>query len=314
MKYEITRTINGESYTINVENGAISDADRATLKNAVNFSAPEERDDKVKKFVDSVNSLLKWSACESIVANYADDMVKGVLSRVTYAKFAYNANKNTLDYFDVAEKGGIPVFVEFSDMLKYIRDYNKNVESDSDKLTISGDFIRKDYALLVIFRHYLLGKLSERDAERVEKITADNPELAKVLKGFCKLRNGESASGTAQQEILDYFYGLFNAKTGKSVKAKVKFESEKGEKITAFDFIRSCLRKTTSVNKTVRDGDENALFNILCNMYITSEQAINFRGKGAKLADAFANFDEKKGVITKNPDGDGLIVVPENAN
>ena len=295
MTYAINVKINGENKTVIVDSAIPSAEAKNTIQSVVDFSLPEERETVVSSFVAEVNKALKNCACASIMANHAGDTVKGVLSRVTYAKYKYNFSKNTLEYFNIAEKDGVPVFVEHSDMERYVRNWNKGKE-DKEKISITGDFKRKTWALLVITRHAILGKLTETDLEKIKDIAENKVELfkderqLKAFKGFCKLAVDTEASATAQQEILDFFYSEFNNKTGNNIKAVNKFKDENGEKISAFEFIRGEMRKVSSVSKTVKEKDESALFNILCNMYITSEQALKFKDKGATIADAFATI------------------------
>ena len=296
MKYAFNVKINGEEKTVIIDNAVPSDEIKNAVQYVVDFSLPEERETAVSKFISDINDAFKGCACAHVVGNFSGDMVKGVLGRVTYAKYKYNAGNNTLSYFEVAEKDNIPVFVECNDVEHYIRDFNKGKE-DNEKLSFTGGFIRKPWALLVIARHAILGRLTENDLEKIKAISENKSELfkdekqLKAFKGFCKLSVDNVTSNTAQQEILDFFYAEFNKKTGNNIKAVNKFKDENGREITAFEFIKGELRNTRSVSKTIKEKDEKALFNILCNMYITSEQALNIKGKGAKIEDAFATIN-----------------------
>lgn len=299
MTYAINVKINGENKTVIIDSAVPSEAVRAEVQNVVDFSLPEERETVVRKFIADINDAMKKCACASIVANYPGDMVQGVLSRVVYARFKYNANENTLKYFSVAEKDNVPIFVEVNDVMRYIRNFNKG-KADGEKIKFTGDFKRKVWALFVITRHAILENLSESDIAKIKDIAENKAELFKdekqltTFKGFCKLSLDNVASLTAQQEILDFFYCELNKKTGKNVKAVKKFKDENGKEISAFKFIEGEMRKTSSVSKTIKEKDETVLFNILCNMYVTSEQALKINSKGAKIEDAFATINPSK--------------------
>lgn len=297
MTYAINVKINGEEKTVIIDKSVPNAEVKSAVQAVVDFSLPEEREKVVSEFINEVNRAFKNCACASIVENYPGDMVKGILMRIPYASYKYNAGNNTLSYFEVAEKDNVPVFTQHIELDKYIRFFNKG-KDDKEKISMTGDFKRKTWALLVIARHAILGELTEADIAKIKDIAENKSELfkderqLKAFKGFCKLSVDNEVSKTAQQDILDFFYSEFNKKTGYNIKAVNKFKNKDGKEITAFEFIReSGLRKVNSVTKTVKVKDEKMLFNILCNMYITSEQALNVQGKGAKIEDAFATLN-----------------------
>lgn len=290
-------TINGEEKNIIITGANYTDAIKADVQSVVDYATPEERVEIIPKFIRELNDAFKAEACASIVENFAGDIVKGVLSRVTYSAIKYNAVKNTLGFYPIAEKSGVPVFVEFLDVVRYVNTFNKALPDGISPVKITGEFRRENWALLVIARNAILGRLSANDADKVAEIAdkfASNPEMTKALKGFRKLRADGMASISAQQEILDYFYAQFNAKTGKTVKATAKHHLPDGTAITAFEAIQNELRKVKSLTKTIRDNDERAFMGILCNMYVTSEQAWSARNAGEATATAIAALEKVK--------------------
>ena len=311
MSYAINVKTNDEVKTVIIDAKQPNESVRAEIQSIVDFSLPIEREKGIKEFINEVNIALKKCACEFIVEHYTEDMVSGVLQRIAYSEFRYNASKNTLEFFEIAQRDKAPIFVEVNDVKRFIREFNKG-KNDNEKLHFTGEFTKKVWALSVIAYHAIMGNLTEKDFEKIAEIAENKTEIFKnnshmleTFKGFCKLSADAETSKTAQQEIINFFYSALNEKTGFKVRAvkEFKYMNEKNEEqsITVFKFIEGALRKVNSKTKTIKERGDEEFFNVLCNMYVTSEQALNVNSKGAKIDDAFATLNPVDKSKAENP-------------
>ncbi len=268
-----------------VSDTVLTDSQFDNIRTLSGFVASAEDKTAFADFVARVSSALKLYACEETMEKA--DHLTAIVRRVQFGRISYNPNNCTMKY---TKNAG---YVSVDMLLSHIKAHNSKHKKEEGFVPV--EFIhglsREQVQLFRLCGLASCKALSPADFKVLEKLTntaTPNPALS----GFYKLSKAKGeASIKAQQEIVAYFYGLFNARLvlsiDNAIKAVGKYADENGNYISAFDFTARELRSANSYKWASKDnsGSFFPVLSSLVNQYLHSGEILKDKSDSDK-ADA----------------------------
>lgn len=295
-----------------------SDSTLDKIKAVGEFWTAEQKKEYFPQLVKAVNGAMKHNAVLDILDG--TDHIAEILKCKEYGTYSYNSTKDTFS------NGNKTQFISYLEVVQAVTAMNNADKAKADKaedfepLKITGtpkdENGKADFTTLILLHKAIMGKWADRHTVKALELDKLNKEQAKAeqdkekadkLKnrhsGYRKyanaLKDGKDISGSAQQEMLQYFYNIFNEKTGRTGKQAVnpvdKYKDKSnGTEIIVFDFIKTENRRAKSKNMTLTEYSEQSTFNSLINQYINSVKAVGFKyvDKADDLAQPQAQADK----------------------
>lgn len=217
-------TTTNHSFEISVPNFQLSTEQVQELKTAIyagiEQEEPTERKNLLSAIVAYVNKEFKDMA--SFIVMRSDDVLKNSCLEVNYGKLTVCRDGDSVVVnYDLAmhkvkvgkvDKTPIyenrPDFVQYTDVVKIHNLYNSTLKKDGykDGYALKGGISAHQFNLLTILTHNLAGRLTEKDIEKLEKMGEEFACFA-------------GTSNTQRLKAVQFWYDLFNARTGKNHKA-----------------------------------------------------------------------------------------------
>ena len=278
MKYSVI--LNGETRSFDVVSTALSSADFSTLTTLSSYCASSEDRIAFAEFINKISNGLKQNALDLVIDSA--DHLKALALVPTYGRVSYNADKNTLSH--KTEAGYIDV-ITFDRGINDRNKANKNVEGYK-MVKANYGLNPQQNALVTLFSHIACNTLTESDKAELLRICnkANKGAEQTALKGFYKVAMSDGVpSNKAQADVMNYFYGLFNARTGNTHKAVGSYKvNGTAESITAFELAEKTMRKFNPKKWEYSDNCGNfthSLYAILT-QYINTGKELANKGKG----------------------------------
>lgn len=242
----------------------------------VAMEEPDNRRSLLSAVVSAVNADFKARACAHVMLS--DDVLKSLLSGVTFGKLSVSKDGDSLTVnYGTAQKSvptgkvdkvttyaNRPDYVQYSDVVRYHRQYNAKLKKEgyTDGYTMRGTVSAQQFNLLTVFAHNLARRLSDRDRAILDRM-GDN------------FGNFAGESNTKRLSAVQFFYDLFNAKTGNDYKALgyVVHSLTADKRLSTFD----------SVHYVDTVPGEYTLLSVLISHYINTGVEILNKSKAKKL-------------------------------
>lgn len=290
MKKSFITTTN-HKFEIDVVNSTLTAEQAQALIDSIEtnlaMEVPENKQTLLATVVSSVNASFKAIACHNTMLS--TDVLGKLALGVHYGKL-YVARENdvvTINY-DVAQRVEKVKkvdnnwvyatrfdYVKYTDVMRAYRAYNAELKKSGfkDGYALQGGLSPEQNMLAIVAVHNFVGKLSEKDIARIEK-------MGSLFNSFTK------TSKTGRLEILEYFYALFNEKTVQTLKP-IGFIVDKmaqDKLLATFD----------SMHYTDTVPSEQAFIDVVLMHYINTGLATSVieKNRGKKLSDVAQ--EEKK--------------------
>ena len=275
------RTTTNHDFEITVP-GHILTAEQGTalcgsILSAVAMEEPENRRSLLSTVVSAVNADFKAQACAHVMLS--DDMLKTLLSGVTFGKLSVGKEGDSLTVnYGTAQKyvpnGKVdkttvyairPDYVQYSDVVRFHHKYNAQLKKEgyADGYTMKGTISARQFNLLTVFAHNLARRLTDRDRAILDRM-GDN------------FSNFAGESNSKRLSAVQFFYDLFNARTGNSYKALgyIVHSLTADKRLSTFD----------SVHYVDTVPGEYTLLSVLISHYINTGVEILNKSKAKKLS------------------------------
>ena len=283
----------------------------------VAMEEPENRRSLLSAIVSAVNADFKAKACAHVMLS--DDVLVTLLNGVTFGKLSVTKDGDSLTVnYGVAQKSvpngkvdkvtvyvNRPDYVQYSDVVRYHRAYNAKLKKEgyADGYTMKGTISAQQFNLLTVFAHNLARRLSDHDRAILDRM-GDN------------FSNFAGESNTKRLAAVQFFYDLFNARTGHDYKAigDVVHSLTADKRLATFD----------SVHYVDTVAGEYTLLSVLISHYINTNMEILNKSKAKSLSNVTkdtkpakaepekAENHHKLSVVTADRDGAKVGVITEN--
>lgn len=262
------------AHTLTAEQGT---ALCTSILSNVAMEEPDNRRSLLSAVVSAVNADFKAQACAHVMLS--DDVLKSLLSGVTFGKLSVSKDGDGLTVnYGTAQKsipnGKVdkttvyavrPDYVQYSDVVRYNHKYNAQLKKEGfpNGYTMKGTISAQQFNLLTVFAHNLARRLSDHDRAILDRM-GDN------------FSNFAGESNTKRLSAVQFFYDLFNAKTGNDYKALgyVVHSLTADKRLSTFD----------SVHYVDTVPGEYTLLSVLISHYINTGVEILNKSKAKKLA------------------------------
>ena len=305
MKFTAT---NNHSFELTVP-GHILTAEQGTalcgaILSNVAMEEPDKRRSLLSTVVSAVNADFKAQACAHVMLS--DDVLKSLLSGVTFGKLSISKDGDSLTVnYGVAQKSvpngkvdkttvyvNRPDYIQYADVVRYHRAYNAKLKKEgyADGYTMNGTISAQQFNLLTVFAHNLARRLSNHDRTILDRM-GDN------------FSNFAGESNTKRLSAVQFFYDLFNAKTGNDYKALgyVVHSLTADKRLSTFD----------SVHYVDTVPGEYTLLSVLISHYINTGVEILNKSKAKKLSGVTKDAPAPTAQEAPTADGPTVAVVIE---
>ncbi len=267
MKITINNPITNEKHEITVATAVPNPALKLAIENIIDKFPKNVQVELGRGIVNTVNRAMKNNAVESVV--YSDNIFVALAKRVTYGRYTIKIDESGVGYsldssttvdkevkiYDVAEKKTVKTvrhaFVTYADCVKLLRAINnEHKKNNIATIAMNGDFDADEMRKIRYFILCANGRLTDENRATLAERGADYAPF---------LEDKDSNNGKKNRAQI--FYDIFNAHTGKSVKAIHHIEN---------NVVKECSSYNT-MYKLDKDSSESVYISALFNEWLNSE-------------------------------------------
>ena len=282
MNIIITNPVTNEKHKITVALSVPCASVKMAIESIIDTFPADVQAEYGRNIIAAINRTMKNNAIADVV--FSKNIFAALAQRVTYGKYAIHPGESgtgyTLDSFDIADKivkvinpktgkkedERRKAFVTYADCVRYVKAMNtENKKNGAALYTIPGDFgadaMRK-------IRYFILAANGRLTEENKAMLTERGADYAPFLE--------DKDSNNGKKARVQVFYDIFNAATGKNVKAIHHVENNVVKECTTYN----------SMYKLDKDSNETAYISALFNEWLNSEMvtATAYRAKKPEAA------------------------------